>query len=313
MARTKILLDTDIGTDSDDTLCLAYLLRQPDCELVGVTTFGPDPEKRAEQVASVCDYYGQPDIPIAAGWGEPLLANVHCQNHRFNQQPVIDLRPTGRRFPARRAVPLLRDTILAHPGEVTLLTVGPLTNVAALIAAEPEAASRLKAIYTMGGRFQYPADAPQTECNIMLDPVAAGIVLHHAPCPVNVCSLEVTRGHAISGERFDEVFAPDHLEPIRVAAHCWTSVGQTGKPLRIGVHDPLTAASLFDDFLTWKRGRIGIKLRDHELSSGDPLPGSAVTGYVTFEPADDGPHRVAATVDAERFQRHLVDVLHGTG
>src|SRR5512142_896306 len=69
---TKILLDTDIGTDVDDAVCLAYLLAQPECELLGITTVTGEAEKRASLASAVCLHAKRPDIPIYPGAEEPL-------------------------------------------------------------------------------------------------------------------------------------------------------------------------------------------------------------------------------------------------
>ena len=68
----KLIVDTDIGSDIDDALCLAYLLQQPRCEIVGITTCSSEPEKRAEIVDSICQYVGR-EFPIFPGLGAPIL------------------------------------------------------------------------------------------------------------------------------------------------------------------------------------------------------------------------------------------------
>ena len=68
----KLLLDTDIGNDIDDALALAYLLREPQCELLGVTTVCGEPEKRCEMASAICHHLGRPDVPIHPGCPVPL-------------------------------------------------------------------------------------------------------------------------------------------------------------------------------------------------------------------------------------------------
>ena len=76
MEKEKILLDTDIGSDIDDSVCLAYLLMQPRCELLGVTTVSGQPEKRAQMVSAMLRVAGRRDIPVFPGAPAPLLTPV---------------------------------------------------------------------------------------------------------------------------------------------------------------------------------------------------------------------------------------------
>ena len=109
--RLKVLLDTDIGSDIDDALALAYLLAQPRCELLGITTCTGQPEKRAEMASAICTHAGRPDVPIHAGASQALLVPM-----RQDQAPQAEaLGPWARRsdFPPNTAIEFLRRTIRA--------------------------------------------------------------------------------------------------------------------------------------------------------------------------------------------------------
>src|SRR5215213_1054103 len=145
-----VLLDTDIGTNIDDALALAYLLRHPRCELLGVTTVSGDVGRRAACAEAVCEDAGRADVPVRPGAPGPLLIGAG--------QPAV---PLYAAVAARRrtsvapvpgtAVEFLRQAIRGRPGEITLLTLGPLTNVALLFALDPEIPSMLKSIVSMAG------------------------------------------------------------------------------------------------------------------------------------------------------------------
>lgn len=122
---TKVLLDTDIGTDVDDAVCLAYLLSHPDCELLGITTVTGEAVKRASLTSVLCQAAGK-DIPIYLGADHPMRGE---QRQPIAQQAAALPRwPHETYFPDGRAVEFLAQTIRSHPGEVTLLTVGPMTK-----------------------------------------------------------------------------------------------------------------------------------------------------------------------------------------
>src|SRR5215831_5133450 len=114
----KVLLDTDIGSDIDDAVCLAYLLAQPECELLGITTVSGEAEKRAMLASVLCKIAGK-DVPIYPGAEQPLLV---AQRQRVAQQATtLQKWAHEKTFPQHRAVDFLRKTIHAHPGEVILL------------------------------------------------------------------------------------------------------------------------------------------------------------------------------------------------
>src|SRR5215471_2753008 len=123
---TKVILDTDIGSDIDDAVCLAYLLAQPQCELLGITTVTGEVEKRAMMASALCKVAGK-QIPIYPGVDTPLL--VPQKQPKAQQASALDKWDHDTQFPKGEAVEFLRRTIRAHPGEVTLLTIGPLTNI----------------------------------------------------------------------------------------------------------------------------------------------------------------------------------------
>lgn len=120
-----VLFDTDIGSDFDDALALAYLLRHPRCELSGITTVTGEVAKRAALVQVLCETAGRSDIPIHRGASSPL--GGPGQPHVPRYDSVRDL-PLRLDWPENTAVAFLRDSILSRPGELTLLSIGPLTS-----------------------------------------------------------------------------------------------------------------------------------------------------------------------------------------
>src|SRR5260370_36247942 len=111
----KLLLDTDIGSDIDDAVCLAYLLAQPQCELLGITTVTGEAEKRAMMASAMCKIAGK-QIPIFPGIEQPLLIPPH--QPEAPQAVALGRWAHETTFPRGEAITFLRQTIHAHPGGI---------------------------------------------------------------------------------------------------------------------------------------------------------------------------------------------------
>src|SRR5471030_2476621 len=141
--RTKVLLDTDIGSDIDDAVCLAYLLANPACDLLGITTVSGDTHARASLASVLCKIAGK-KIPIHPGRRQSLVTEQK-QPH-VPQAAALNKWDHDTKFSQGEAVEFLRQTIRANPGEMTLLAIGPMTNIAALFAADEEIPKLLKSL-----------------------------------------------------------------------------------------------------------------------------------------------------------------------
>lgn len=169
-APAPVLFDTDIGTDIDDAYALAQIVRSPELKLLGVTTVSGDAVARARLAAKLLAVAGQPDVPVYAGTATATQYMAQCDWAKGFTSPA--LHESG-------GVAFLRDQINAHPGEITLIAVGELTNVAALLASEPGISKKIKAIALMGGsvrRGYAPGAKPEPEWNIKSAAKAAQVV-----------------------------------------------------------------------------------------------------------------------------------------
>jgi purine nucleosidase len=289
----KLLLDTDIGTDVDDAVALAYLLAQPECELLGITTVTGQAEQRAALCSVLCQAAGRAGIPIYPGAEQPLAGE---QRQTVAQQaPSLARWPHQAEFPQGQAVDFLRRTIHAHPGEVTLLTIGPLTNAALLFQADPEAAGLLKGLVLMGGCFN-PAspEYERAEWNVAGD-LAATEIVYRAPVRLHrSLGLDVTQQVVLGAEAVREQFTAPLLRPVLDMAEIWFAEFFPA----ITFHDPLSAAVLFDDSLCgWARGTVS-------------LDAAQVPGRTYWQPGGpDAPHEVAVSVDPPRYFEHFFNVV----
>ena len=295
---TKLILDTDIGSDIDDAVCLAYLLMQPECELLGITTVTGEPEKRAALASALCEAAGK-DIPIYPGLEQPILGEQ--RQPRAEQAAALPRWPHRSLFPEGEAVEFLRRTIRAHPGEITLLAIGPLTNVGMLFALDREIPNLLKEVVIMGGVY-LRAD-PNLEWNIKLDAVAAAIVFR-SPVPIRALGLDVTLQVTLPVEEVRRRFTAPVLRPVLDFAEVWFDQSQV-----MTFHDPLAAVAIFDPapadsdeaICQFEPGLVTVDL------ATDP-------GHTVFAPGQSGaPHAVAVEVRPERFFEEYFRVVAGTG
>jgi len=286
-----VLLDTDIGSDIDDAVALAYLLRQPRCQLLGITTVTGDVAKRAACAEVVCRAAGRFDVPIHCGAsrglfigpGQPDVPQYQAIRRRIHQVT----------WPPNTAIDFLRRTIRQRPGQITLLTIGPYTNIAALFAADPETPSLLKQIVSMGGI--YFTDADRREWNAMVDPLATAIVYHNRiPRHVSL-GLDVTLQCQLPAQQVRERFRTPPLDVVEEMAEVWFSHVE-----KVTFHDPLAAATIFrPELCRYAQGEITVSI---DLDSQK-------AGHTRFAEHAGGPHLVATSVSVEAFFNEYFSVF----
>ena len=288
-----VLLDTDIGSDIDDALCLAYLLAQPRCELLGVTTVSGEARRRAMLADALCQAAGRPDIPIHSGAECPLLIPQR-QTEATQYQAIADF-PHRRDFAPNSAVEFLRQSIHSRPGEITLLAIGPLTNIGLLFATDPEIPRLLKRLVLMGGVFTTQlAHSRRCEWNTLLDPHAAAIV-YQAPVAEHLSiGLDVTMQCRMKADECRARLRGGALEVAAAMAEVWFRQVQ-----EITFHDPLAGAVIFEPNLCgYADGCVEVELTSPRL-----------LGMTHWEISTTrAPHRIALDVDVDGFFNHYFDI-----
>ena len=187
----KIIIDTDIGDDIDDAFAVALALQSPELQILGITTEFGDTLTRANLVDRMLQETGRPGIPVA--YGIPTDAKTS-----FGQRPYAD----GGHFQRRlheRAVEFILNQIELFPGEITLVTIGPLVNIGAIIDRDPQTFKKLKRVVSMGGSIDRgygdpygPPTPPQPEWNILND-VASAKKLFASGVPIYLMPLDSTQ------------------------------------------------------------------------------------------------------------------------
>lgn len=247
----KILVDTDIGSDIDDALCLSFLLCHSHAEILGITTVSGDSGRRAE-LASVLTHFYKKDVPIVVGSSEPVSGKQLQPD--VPQASVLDSWPHSKTFQEIPAEDFLADRIRNFPGEVALLSIGPLTNISRLFQRHPDCVGKLGRLVSMSGRFSgYEGMGDVPEWNVLCDVLAASIVYGMVGLrDVLYVGSDVTRRLVMQMDVATERLAVPLLAPVRDMAAIWFA--GRGK---MTLHDALAGALMLDpSWCTYKRGRI---------------------------------------------------------
>lgn len=309
----RILLDCDPG--HDDAMAIVYAARRLD--LVGITTvFGNTPLAHTTRNAlAVCELIGL-TVPVAAGMAGPLLGTPASAAHihgRTGLDGAVLPEPRGAPH-GQHAVAFLIEQARAAPGELTLVAVGPLTNVAVALRTEPRLAGWLREIVLMGGSTDVGNITPQAEFNIHCDPEAAAAVFASG-APVRMVGLNVTRQAGIG---------PAHVE--RLAA----SGGPVGRAFAgllafylertravygrdtAAMHDPCALLALTEpDLLRWHDTPVHVELASPALRGMTACDLRGLSAQGRGLPGLSGPAvRVAVGIDgAMAVDRVVAELL----
>jgi inosine-uridine nucleoside N-ribohydrolase len=261
----RILLDCDPG--HDDAIALLLALASPEVELVGVTTVAGNQtlEKTTANAIRVLDFIGRDDVAVAAGAERPLVREpfVAAYVHGETGLDGPDLPPPQREPLEQHAVEFLAE----HVGGTTLVAVGPLTNVALLLAEHSEA--RPERIVLMGGSIGLGNVTPAAEFNIWADPEAATRVFASG-LDVTMIGLDVTHQALLRDEHVERLRASGRTG--RMVAELYDffhrfhakTYGFTGSP----IHDAVALAHVFrPDLVETEHRHVAIEC-DSELTRG---------------------------------------------
>jgi purine nucleosidase len=180
MSRIPLILDVDTGVD--DSLAILYACASPEVDLVAVTCVAGNVPARqvAENSLAVLELAGRIDVPVFLGAEQPLVKPLETAEDTHGPQGLghATLPKASRPLAPGHAVDHLVETIRRRPGEILLVTLGPLTNFALALEQEPALPSLLGGYALMGGAYRVPGNTtPTTEWNIHVDPDAAKTVM----------------------------------------------------------------------------------------------------------------------------------------
>lgn len=328
-AKEKVILDTDMVMLYDDGVAMMMLANHPDIELLGVTVV-PGNTWVAEGTAYALrqlEILKRKDIPVAMGTRFPLRAGryetIRLEQEMFGysspyigcfsrKEPTsyLDLyRAKFNDMPntkpvASHAVTFLIDTIKAHPGQVTVMPIGPSTNLAIAIRLAPEIIPLIKRVVYMGGAFDVPGNTtPAAEFNWWFDPEAAKMCVR-APFPDQlIVGLDVCEKHRFNKAIYDRIIAAD--TPIAELFRQTYGPAFKRNPRHTqGVWDTIAAAVVIDPTLIVKEQNRWIDVNvEYGLDYGRSL------GYCGQGPAGTKKARILMAIDEQRFWDLMVDLL----
>ncbi len=314
--KRRIVLDTDMGTDVDDALCLALALASPEVELVAVTHVSRDTHFRAKISRKLLDLAGRPDVPVFAGAIDPIASDVGRFVWFGNEGKGILGDEDVPSVEEEPAVDALLRLFGAEPG-LELVAVGPMTNVALALQRDASFAGRVKQLTIMGGHIREIAYGDRVlpwgvDYNLCSDAEASVEVLR-AGIPTRLVTGDVTLRTWLTRRGRDEIAADSSplLDVLVAAIDEWTPImyrifggGDASLPdANVAfLHDPLALACVFDEsFCTFEDLKI-----EPRIDAGL---------FRTFERSRAGAEtfdmRCATAVDASRFHEFFVDRLRG--
>ena len=268
VAPQLVFIDTDIGDDIDDAFALALALKSPELKILGVTTTFGDTELRARLLDRYLAAVGRSDIPVGAG---PATKTDNV----FTQAVY------ARRAPMRKyadGVELMLSTIRKHPGQVTLIAIGPLFTVQGAIKKDPATFKKLKRVILMGGSIERGYDGakgerqpPEPEWNIDRDPAGAQ-ALFAAGVPIFMMPLDSTQIHLEPTDR-RKIFSYGSpiTDQITLLYHQWMA-GSEWHLATPTLFDPVTVAfALQPELCPTKPMRIEVDAKGMTRAvAGDP-------------------------------------------
>lgn len=305
----KVIFDTDPGID--DALALLLLAVSPEIELLGITvTHGnTSQEKCLRNALSLVELAGISHVEVARGAEEPLVKELSVaeETHGDGGLGYASLPPSNKAISKVAAHDFIIEQVEKYPGEVTILAVGPMTNVALALLKRPQLAQKIDSIISMGGAIHYPGNAtPQAEYNVFCDPEAFDIVLRSG-IDFTLVPLDVTykciftKGHS---NRIDRA-RRDIKEFITESTRFYMEFHVKHQSIEgCAINDPLAAALLLDPNL--------VKSEDYFVRVDLMAPTSKAKTIADYygalkEPANA---HVAMQVDVERFMDLFIERMN---
>ena len=285
---SRVIIDTDPGVD--DAFALLFAMRSPELKIEGITAVaGNVPlDLTLPNALRMVEIAGRTDIPVAAGAKGPLLRRLVTAAYAHGENglggavfPEPTIKPV-----AQPAAALIRETVRKYPGEVTLIPVGPLTNIAAALNSDSGLAPLVRGIVLMGGSLSGGNITPAAEFNVYVDPEAARIVFQSG-IPITMVGLDVTRRTSLTDEHVKVLEAaqnPVSQAAAKIARHAIDHTREQGFLVGPNMHDSLAVAAFLDpSILKWKEYYVDVETTG-ELTAGETVGYSPTAGDLRRQP-----------------------------
>jgi pyrimidine-specific ribonucleoside hydrolase len=284
----RVIIDTDPGVD--DALALLLAMRSPELKIEAITPVaGNVPlELTLPNALRLVEIAGRTDIPIAAGARAPLMRRLVTASYVHGENGLggaVFPEPTTKPV-ATPASELILQIVRKYPGEVTLIPIGPLTNVATALNSDPELAGMIRGLTMMGGSLSGGNITPAAEFNVYVDPEAARIVFQSG-IPITMVGLDVTRRTSLTEDHvrtLEAVQNPVSQAAGKIGRNAINLHRERGFLAGPNMHDSLAVAGFLDPAI--------LKLQDYyvdvettgELTAGETLGYSPLAGDLRRRP-----------------------------
>jgi inosine-uridine nucleoside N-ribohydrolase len=262
----RIILDTDPGLD--DALALFLALASPEVHLEAITTVSGNVhvDLTTRNALALLELTGRTTIPVARGCDRPIARQPVIADYVHGQNGLGGVAlPEPRLQPVKQhAVDVIIEKVMAAPQEITLVPVGPLTNIALALRKEPRIAEYVREVVIMGGALRVPGNVtPEAEFNIYADPHAAHIVFH-AGWPVRLVTLDVTNKTLLEREQVQRLASNGNPVTWLIQQMVENFLNTFGIPRGISafqMHDPLCLSAAFQpELITWEPAYVDVEL-----------------------------------------------------
>jgi len=285
---SRVIIDTDPGVD--DAFALLLAMRSPELKIEAITAVAGNVPLALTlpNALRMVEIAGRTDIPVAAGAKTPMVRRLVTAAYAHGENGL-----GGAAFPEPKTKPipqpaaeLICQIVRKYPGEVTLITIGPLTNVGTALSADSELAGMVKGLVMMGGSLSGGNITPAAEFNIYVDPEAARIVFQSG-IPVTMVGLDVTRKTSLTDEHVHILEAgenPSSQAAAKIARNAINHNREQGFLVGPNMHDSLAVAAFLDpSILKWRDYYVDVETTG-ELTAGETLGYSPSTGDLRRKP-----------------------------
>ena len=285
---SRVIIDTDPGVD--DALALLLALRSPELKIEAITPVAGNVPLNLTlpNALRMVEIAGRTDIPVAVGAKAPLFRRLVTATYAHGENglggavfPEPNVKPVD-----MSATEMIRQVVRKYPHQVTLITIGPMTNVAAALNADPELAGLVKALVMMGGSLSGGNITPAAEFNVYVDPEAAKIDFQSG-IPITMVGLDATRKTSLTDEHQRVLQAnPDPVSQAaaKIARNAIDHTRAQGFTVGPNMHDSLAIAAFLDpSILKWKQYYIDVETNG-ELTAGETLGYSPTSGDLQRKP-----------------------------
>jgi purine nucleosidase len=292
---SRVIIDTDPGVD--DALALLLAMRSAELKIEGITAVaGNVPlELTLPNALRMVEISSRPEIPVAAGAKGPLLRRLVTATYAHGENglggavfPEPKLKPV-----AQTAAEFIREMVHQYPGQITLITIGPLTNIAAALNSDAALAGMIRGLVMMGGSLSGGNITPAAEFNIYVDPEAARIVFQSG-IPITMVGLDVTRKTSLTDAHVRELESAQNTvsqAAATIARNALNHNRERGFLVGPNMHDSLAVAGFLDpSILQFEDYYIDVETTG-ELTAGETLGYSPNAGDLRRKPgsAKDAP------------------------